>query len=321
MAVMKCKSCGGNLTIEPGSAIAVCEYCGTRQTVPADREEWNAGRPRAILGMEEGRRALESEEWKRAEEIFDRLLEDDANNASACVGKLLAQEGYKTLEDLVTGHLKASEQVCAHSMTLPARDDHLRERIQAMTIPGYLEPEELQRVYDFSRSYPSYAFERQKQLLSEEKWWKNNVSLVQAEATATGDLAALLQSQKERLLSTMRQRLEKAQEEDRQAIADMEQACDEALREADQQARSLYEAAAERREKDYMLLVKQTEQEQDPQVLRRLADQLDRLGDYKEAPKYASCCRKPQKKSRLEAVLCYIILILVCLILKKMGLL
>ena len=61
--------------------------------------------------------------------------------------------------------------------------------------------------------------------------------------------------EKERLFSTMQQRLEKAREEDKKAIADMEAAYDEALLDADRQARSLYEAGAARREKDYKLLV------------------------------------------------------------------
>ena len=206
-------------------------------------------------------------------------------------------------------------------MTLAAREDHIREKIRAYTIPGYLDPEELRKAYDCSRSYPSYAFERQKQLLSEEKWWKNEELLVRAEVTATGDTAALLQSQKERLFSTMRQRLEKAREEDKQAIADMEKAYDAAILEADQQARSLYEAGIERREKDYKLLVKQAKKERDPQVLCRLADQLDRLGDYKEAPQYAALCRRPKKKNRLESVLFFIIAVLVFLILQKLGIL
>lgn len=321
MAVMKCKICGGDLVVEPGAAIAVCEYCGTRQTVPTEKQDRSTGRLRAVLGTQEGEQALEQEEWERAEEIFSRILEDDPNSASASIGKLLAQEGYRSLEDLVSGRLKASEEICPHPMTLPAREDHIQESIRAYTIPGYLDPEELRRVYDCSRSYPSYAFERQKQLLTEEKWWKNDPLLLRAEVTADGDLAALLQSQKDRLFSTMRQRLENAREKDKQSIADMETAYDAALQEADGQAKSLYEAASQRREKDYKLLIKQVKKERDPQVLYRLADQLDRLGDYKEAKKYAELCRKPQKKNRLETVLFYIIAVLVFLILQKLGIL
>ena len=32
--IIKCKMCGGDLTLTEGSTIAECEYCGTVQTVP-----------------------------------------------------------------------------------------------------------------------------------------------------------------------------------------------------------------------------------------------------------------------------------------------
>lgn len=31
MAVIKCKMCCGDLVIEPGSAVAECEFCGIKQ--------------------------------------------------------------------------------------------------------------------------------------------------------------------------------------------------------------------------------------------------------------------------------------------------
>lgn len=34
MAVFKCKMCGGSLEIISGQSVAVCEYCGTKQTLP-----------------------------------------------------------------------------------------------------------------------------------------------------------------------------------------------------------------------------------------------------------------------------------------------
>ena len=40
MAIIKCKMCGGELELIPGSTVAECEYCGSRQTVPnADNEK------------------------------------------------------------------------------------------------------------------------------------------------------------------------------------------------------------------------------------------------------------------------------------------
>lgn len=34
MAILNCKMCGGSLLPLPDSNIAVCEYCGARQTAP-----------------------------------------------------------------------------------------------------------------------------------------------------------------------------------------------------------------------------------------------------------------------------------------------
>ncbi len=34
MAVFKCKMCGGVLEIQENQTVGVCEYCGTKQTLP-----------------------------------------------------------------------------------------------------------------------------------------------------------------------------------------------------------------------------------------------------------------------------------------------
>ena len=39
MAVIKCKMCGGDLDLIVGQSVAECEFCGTRQTVPAADNE------------------------------------------------------------------------------------------------------------------------------------------------------------------------------------------------------------------------------------------------------------------------------------------
>ena len=40
MAIIKCKMCGGDLSLVEGQTVAEYEYCGSRQTVPtADNEK------------------------------------------------------------------------------------------------------------------------------------------------------------------------------------------------------------------------------------------------------------------------------------------
>ena len=39
MAVLKCKMCGGDLTITKDTKIVECEFCGTKQTIPGNDNE------------------------------------------------------------------------------------------------------------------------------------------------------------------------------------------------------------------------------------------------------------------------------------------
>ena len=45
MALLKCKMCGGDLDIVEGSTVCVCEYCGTKQTVPSFDSEKKITQP------------------------------------------------------------------------------------------------------------------------------------------------------------------------------------------------------------------------------------------------------------------------------------
>ena len=68
MSVIKCKMCGGDLELIEGSSVAVCEYCGSQQTVPAADNEKKltlfarANRPRQpaapCLRVRQGRRCV-----------------------------------------------------------------------------------------------------------------------------------------------------------------------------------------------------------------------------------------------------------------------
>ena len=39
MSVLKCKMCGGSLKVNDDSGVAVCEYCGTRQTISKTNDD------------------------------------------------------------------------------------------------------------------------------------------------------------------------------------------------------------------------------------------------------------------------------------------
>ena len=43
MPVLRCKMCGGTMEIDAKQSVAVCQYCGTRQTLPRLDSERIAG--------------------------------------------------------------------------------------------------------------------------------------------------------------------------------------------------------------------------------------------------------------------------------------
>ena len=97
MAVIRCKMCGGDLVLVEGQSVAECEYCGSRQTVPAADNEKKltlfarAGRLRAAC------------EFDKAAGIYETIVADFPEEAEAYWGLLLCKYGIEYVDDPATG--------------------------------------------------------------------------------------------------------------------------------------------------------------------------------------------------------------------------
>ena len=97
MAVIKCKMCGGDLVIEPGSTVAECEYCGSRQTVPsADNEKKLALFARA-------NRLRAACEFDKEAGIYEAIVADFPEEAESYWGLVLCKYGIEYVDDPATG--------------------------------------------------------------------------------------------------------------------------------------------------------------------------------------------------------------------------
>ena len=97
MAIIKCKMCGGNLTVVEGETVCECEYCGTRQTVPsADNEK------KLTLFSRAGR-LLRSCEFDKAAGVFESIVADFPEEAEAYWGLVLCKYGIEYVDDPLTG--------------------------------------------------------------------------------------------------------------------------------------------------------------------------------------------------------------------------
>ena len=97
MAIIKCKMCGGDLVIEPGSTVAECEYCGSRQTVPtADNEK-------KLTLFARANRLRSGCEFDKAAGVYESIVADFPQEAEAYWGLVLCKYGIEYVDDPATG--------------------------------------------------------------------------------------------------------------------------------------------------------------------------------------------------------------------------
>lgn len=120
MAVFKCKMCGGALEISNGESVAVCDYCGTKQTLPKTDDGVVAN-----LFNRANNLRLKCE-FDKAEAIYEKILEQDNTEAEAHWGIILCKYGIeyvedpKTFERIPTCHRTSYESITASAEYLAA---------------------------------------------------------------------------------------------------------------------------------------------------------------------------------------------------------
>ena len=93
MAIFKCKMCGGTLDISDGESIAICEYCGTKQTIPTAKDE-------ALQGLFNRANILRMKsEFDKSEQLYEKIIQADQQQAEAYWGLILCKYGIEYVED------------------------------------------------------------------------------------------------------------------------------------------------------------------------------------------------------------------------------
>lgn len=96
MAVFKCKMCGGSLTVEENQSTAVCDYCGTAQTLPRLNND------RRINLYDRANHFRRNSEFDKAMGIYEQILNEDPTDAEAYWSRVLCRYGIEYVEDPTT---------------------------------------------------------------------------------------------------------------------------------------------------------------------------------------------------------------------------
>lgn len=122
MALFKCKMCGGALEIGEGESVAVCEYCGTRQTLPRLDDD-----RRANL-YDRANHFRRNNEFDKAMGIYEQILNDDITDAEAYWSLVLCRFGIEYVEDPVS-HKRVPTVNCAQ-LTSVFDDDNYKSALR-----------------------------------------------------------------------------------------------------------------------------------------------------------------------------------------------
>ncbi len=96
MSVFKCKMCGGTLEINPGTTVAECEYCGTKQTLPRLDDDRKANL------YDRANHFRRNNEFDKAMGIYEQILNEDTTDSEAYWSLVLCRYGIEYVEDPAT---------------------------------------------------------------------------------------------------------------------------------------------------------------------------------------------------------------------------
>ena len=95
MAIFKCKMCGGALEVN-NESVAVCEYCGTQQTLPKLNDDRKANL------YDRANHFRRNNEFDKAMSIYENILNEDKTDAESYWSIVLCRYGIEYVEDPVS---------------------------------------------------------------------------------------------------------------------------------------------------------------------------------------------------------------------------
>ena len=255
--------------------------------------------------LDRGNMALEDRDWESASKFFEEVLNNDSKNAQAYVGKALAAEQAQTLHKFVLKILDWRANVSRETLSLTPDREHELAILRQYTLPGYVEKEDLHKLYEFDLTYHSKVPDRGRELKRAEDYWNNHKQLMRAERFATGETAETLAREKKFLFDTLSKRFEQAKNAANAEKTALQERYAEHLKQADQKAEELYQEGLRQLDEDYQRLAQIAESSNDLDELEEAAEALDALEDYQNSRQLAERCRSRAieecKKQEAEA--------------------
>lgn len=93
MAILRCKMCGGTLETDSTQSVAVCDYCGTKQTLPKLNDD------RKVNLYDRAGHFRRNNEFDKALAIYEQILNEDNTDAESYWSIVLCRYGIEYVVD------------------------------------------------------------------------------------------------------------------------------------------------------------------------------------------------------------------------------
>ncbi|MBQ8797575.1 MAG: TIR domain-containing protein [Oscillospiraceae bacterium] len=253
-----------------------------------------AGNKLAAL-INRGNMALEDGDWRAADGFFEEVLNNDAQNAHAYLGKALAKERVASLDQLVQNRRQALDTATGVKLVIDVDLQKEKEIIDSYNLENYVSRKDLEQLLLFNPEYDSFITARTDKSHNEKVFWEQHKFLKRAEQFADQDLAKKLRAAREETIAYADTLVEKSIDETAKNKADREAEYAKHLKDAEAEAQRRYQEGQERREADYQALVERAENAisaKDANELMEAQKGFAAMRAYKESAAMIDSCRR-----------------------------
>ncbi|MDE7283807.1 MAG: toll/interleukin-1 receptor domain-containing protein, partial [Lachnospiraceae bacterium] len=243
--------------------------------------------------LDRGNMALEDEEWEKADEYFEQVLNMDAKCGDAYLGKVLAANNSFNLELFVESRLAQYKDVKRQIYKACDTDkETIAHVVCEYAVENFLPANKIKELFQYDLSYESVAESRQKDYDTEHEYLAQDNLINRALQFLKDDKKSAFTSAIEQINAELLQRVENAKQENEEKKETIIAAYKQFIDDTVQKVEAMSSYAKEQIEKSYQEACEAQASASFATQYDVAAEKFDKLGKYKDAEERGKECRQ-----------------------------
>ena len=189
--------------------------------------------------LQRGKIALEDRDWNKAESFYEQVLNNDAENGDAYIGKMLISFKVSSFDELFNLIGKDDLQSLEHYEIKHACTpdmDHIKRPVNENIVPECVNNYSLYKLYEFNDSYQSRVAAARRHRTKMLSKYDGNKNIRRAMQYAKGEAKADLEKRMKAWKDNLDKAIKIAEEEDRNKEKQIREAYEHHMKKADEEA-------------------------------------------------------------------------------------